>query len=222
MNGQITTTMLQDMVLPAGLISVVFALLLARNVLGQDRGTRAMQDVAGTIFEGAVAFIRRQYTTIAVMAIAGSIGIGALISAFETQAVAETSVYGIDLGIRTGLGGVAWLCRSRLIATTNCGEQESAHRCSVQDPASIQLHDRLPQGPDNSGTRFFGYCIAGDMTVRLPHPHGPSQGWPDAFIANPIGEYTNECGARINPAGPQWPAGSGPSEVLWTVWNSDA
>jgi len=103
MNGQITTTMLQDMVLPAGLISVVFALLLARNVLGQDRGTRAMQDVAGTIFEGAVAFIRRQYTTIAVMAIAGSIGIGALISAFETQAVAETSVYGIDLGIRTGV-----------------------------------------------------------------------------------------------------------------------
>ena len=103
MNGQITTTMLQDMVLPAGLISVVFALLLARNVLGQDRGTRAMQDVAGTIFEGAVAFIRRQYTTIAVMAIAGSIGIGALISAFETQAVAETSVYGIDLGIRTGI-----------------------------------------------------------------------------------------------------------------------
>ncbi|MGI9096537.1 MAG: sodium-translocating pyrophosphatase [Candidatus Limnocylindrus sp.] len=91
------------MVLPAGLISVVFALLLARNVLGQDRGTRAMQDVAGTIFEGAVAFIRRQYTTIAVLAIAGSIGIGALISAFETQAVAETSVYGIDLGIRTGV-----------------------------------------------------------------------------------------------------------------------
>ena len=80
MNGQITTTMLQDMVLPAGLISVVFALLLARNVLGQDRGTRAMQNVAGTIFEGAVAFIRRQYTTIAVMAIAGSVGIGALIS----------------------------------------------------------------------------------------------------------------------------------------------
>ena len=117
---------------------------------------------------------------------------------------------------------VAWLCRSRLIATTNCGEQESAHRCSVQDPASIQRHDGLPQGPDNSGTRFFGYCIAGDMTVRLPHPHGPSQGWPDAFIANPIEDYTNGSGARINPAGPQWSAGSGPSEVLWTVWNSDA
>ena len=83
MNGQITTSMLQDMVLPGGLISVLFALLLARNVLGQDRGTRAMQDVAGTIFEGAVAFIRRQYSTIAVMAIVGSIGIGALISVFE-------------------------------------------------------------------------------------------------------------------------------------------
>jgi Na+/H+-translocating membrane pyrophosphatase len=30
-----------------------------------------MQDVAGTIFEGAVAFIRRQYTTIAILAASG-------------------------------------------------------------------------------------------------------------------------------------------------------
>ena len=103
MNTQITTDMLQGIVLPAGLISVAFALLLARNVLSQERGTRAMQDVAGTIFEGAVAFIRRQYTTIGILAIFGSVAIGALISAFETQAVAETSVYGVDLGIRTGV-----------------------------------------------------------------------------------------------------------------------
>ena len=79
MNGQITTSMLQDMVLPGGLISVLFALLLARNVLGQDRGTRAMQDVAGTIFEGAVAFMRRQYLTIAVLALLMAALIGALI-----------------------------------------------------------------------------------------------------------------------------------------------
>src|SRR5215211_7885590 len=57
---------LQLIILPAGLIAVLFAVYLARDVLARDTGTQAMQDVAGTIFEGAVAFIRRQYTTIGV------------------------------------------------------------------------------------------------------------------------------------------------------------
>ncbi len=49
----------------AGIIAVLFAIYLARDVLARDTGTPEMQAVAGTIFEGAVAFIRRQYTTIA-------------------------------------------------------------------------------------------------------------------------------------------------------------
>ncbi|HET9496800.1 MAG TPA: sodium/proton-translocating pyrophosphatase, partial [Candidatus Limnocylindria bacterium] len=53
----------------AGLSAVLFAVYLARNVLRRDTGTEAMQDVAGTILEGAVAFIRRQYTTILVLAV---------------------------------------------------------------------------------------------------------------------------------------------------------
>ena len=52
---------LQLIILPAGIIAVLFALYLARDVLARDTGTKAMEDVAGTIFEGAVAFIRRQY-----------------------------------------------------------------------------------------------------------------------------------------------------------------
>ncbi|HWI02760.1 MAG TPA: sodium/proton-translocating pyrophosphatase, partial [Acidimicrobiales bacterium] len=48
----------------AGAAAVLFALYLARDVLGRDTGTDAMRDVAGTIYEGAIAFIRRQYTTI--------------------------------------------------------------------------------------------------------------------------------------------------------------
>jgi len=100
---EITTALLQSLILPAGVVAILFALWLANDVLGRDRGTKAMQEVAGTIFEGAVAFMRRQYTTIAVLAVVGSVAIGALISVFETQAVAETDIYGVDLGIRTGV-----------------------------------------------------------------------------------------------------------------------
>ena len=94
---------LQLIILPAGIIAVLFALYLARDVLSRDTGTPEMQAVAGTIFEGAVAFIRRQYTTIGILAVVGAVVIGAVITVFETADVADTKIFGLDLGWRTGL-----------------------------------------------------------------------------------------------------------------------
>jgi K(+)-stimulated pyrophosphate-energized sodium pump len=94
---------LELIILPAGLIAVLFAVYLARDVLRRDAGTQAMQDVAGTIFEGAVAFIRRQYTTIGVLALVGAVVVGVVITVFETEAVADTDVFGPALGFRTGI-----------------------------------------------------------------------------------------------------------------------
>ena len=87
----------------AGLTAVLFAFYLARDVLSRDAGTAAMQDVAGTILEGAVAFIRRQYTTIFVLALAGAVVIGLVIGIVETSAVADTDVFGLQLGVMTGV-----------------------------------------------------------------------------------------------------------------------
>jgi K(+)-stimulated pyrophosphate-energized sodium pump len=96
-------TTLELIILPAGIVAVLFALYLARDVLRRDRGTQAMQDVAATILEGAVAFIRRQYTTIAILALLGAVILTAVISIVDTKEVAETDIYGLDLGIRTGI-----------------------------------------------------------------------------------------------------------------------
>jgi len=87
----------------AGLAAILFALYLARDVLSRDTGTQAMQDVAATIFEGAVAFIRRQYTTIALLALGGAVVIAVVIGTVEGKNVADTDIYGFDLGIRTGV-----------------------------------------------------------------------------------------------------------------------
>ena len=94
---------LQLIILPAGLIAVAFALFLARDVLRRDTGTKEMEAVAATIFEGAVAFIRRQYSTIAILALVAAVGLAVLISLAETANVADTSVFGPELGIRTGI-----------------------------------------------------------------------------------------------------------------------
>ena len=87
----------------AGLAAIAFALYLAWDVLRSDIGTEAMQEIAGTIFEGAVAFIRRQYRTIALLALGGAVLIGLVITLVEGKDAADTSIYGAALGIRTGV-----------------------------------------------------------------------------------------------------------------------
>ncbi len=86
----------------AGLLAVGFAIYLARDVLSRDTGTKEMMDVSATIQEGAVAFIKRQYSTIFLLALAGSVVIIAIISLVETANVADTGTYGLALGVRTG------------------------------------------------------------------------------------------------------------------------
>jgi len=93
-----------NLIIPiAGIAAVLFAIYLARDVLSRDTGTPAMEDVAATIYEGAVAFIRRQYTTIALLALVGAVVIGLVIGLVEGEEISETSVYGGQLGILTGI-----------------------------------------------------------------------------------------------------------------------
>ncbi len=72
---------LWPVVLGSGLLAVIFAAYMARDVLSRDTGTPAMQDVAGRIYEGAMAFLQTQYRTIAMLAIVAAILIGALLGA---------------------------------------------------------------------------------------------------------------------------------------------
>src|SRR4029079_12751428 len=86
----------------AGIIAVLFAIYLARDVLARDTGTPEMQAVAGTIFEGAVAFIRRQYTTIGIIALLAAVIIGVVIGLVETKEVADVQkLAGLPIGVMT-------------------------------------------------------------------------------------------------------------------------
>jgi K(+)-stimulated pyrophosphate-energized sodium pump len=88
----------------AGIAAVAFALYLARDVLSRDKGPQAMQDVADTIREGADAFVKRQYTTIALLALVGAVIIGVVIGIVETKDVADVpALAGPPIGIMTAI-----------------------------------------------------------------------------------------------------------------------
>jgi K(+)-stimulated pyrophosphate-energized sodium pump len=53
----------------AGIISLVFSAFFANSVLKEDTGNKRMQEIAGAIQDGAMAYLSRQYRTIAVVSI---------------------------------------------------------------------------------------------------------------------------------------------------------
>jgi K(+)-stimulated pyrophosphate-energized sodium pump len=95
---------LQLIVPVAGIVAVLFALYLARDVLSRDKGTKAMQDVGDTIREGADAFVFRQYSTIGILALVGAVVIGVVIYFVETKDVADVpSLAGLPIALMTAL-----------------------------------------------------------------------------------------------------------------------
>jgi K(+)-stimulated pyrophosphate-energized sodium pump len=88
----------------SGIAAVLFALYLARDVMSRDTGTPEMVAVGDTIREGADAFVRRQYTTIGVLALVGAVVIGVVIGIVETAEVADVpSLAGPPIGILTAI-----------------------------------------------------------------------------------------------------------------------
>ena len=68
-----------------GIVAILFAGWLARDVMARDKGTAGMQDIAERIFKGAMAYLNRQYRTIAMLAVVVSIVMGVLVAIFEND-----------------------------------------------------------------------------------------------------------------------------------------
>ncbi|HXK33655.1 MAG TPA: sodium-translocating pyrophosphatase [Dehalococcoidia bacterium] len=83
-----------------GLAAVIFALWLAYDVLRRDTGTEAMQEIAGMIFEGAMAFLSRQYRTIAILAVLTAIAVAVIVGSISegVKPIEQTAGGGIGFG----------------------------------------------------------------------------------------------------------------------------
>ena len=53
----------------AGFLSIVYGFFTYRGLMAQDAGSARMQEISGLVREGAQAFLKRQYTTIAIVGV---------------------------------------------------------------------------------------------------------------------------------------------------------
>ena len=87
------------------IVALLFAGYLTRDVLRRDKGTAEAQEISGYIYEGAIAFIKRQYRTIAMMSIVVAVVLAAVVGAFgsEEPPGGLPPIEGWELAWRTGV-----------------------------------------------------------------------------------------------------------------------
>jgi K(+)-stimulated pyrophosphate-energized sodium pump len=79
----------------AAVLTVIFAAWLARGVLARPTGTPKMKEIGDIIFQGAWAFLKRQYTTIAIYSFIIAIVIGVLVGVLGGTEVKGYSQFAI-------------------------------------------------------------------------------------------------------------------------------
>jgi K(+)-stimulated pyrophosphate-energized sodium pump len=140
-------------VVPAsGVIAILFAFFLARNVLSQPTGSPKMVEVGDIIYQGARAFLRRQYGTIAVISAVAAVVVGVLLGFLSRN----TGIPGIDsLGIawRTALAFLTGALCSGLtgfigmyVAVRSNVRCASASQRSLRDAMLVALHGGAVSG----------------------------------------------------------------------------
>ena len=77
------------------LVALVLGVVLMRGVLAEEQGTEKMQEIAGAIQEGALAYLRRQFRTIAIIVVPVAVVVFLTSTAINKEADGE--VLGVSL-----------------------------------------------------------------------------------------------------------------------------
>ncbi len=72
--------MILGLIILCGLLSVLYGGYTIRELMAADAGSQRMQEISGAVAEGAQAYLKRQYTAIAIVGVVVFLGLGLLLS----------------------------------------------------------------------------------------------------------------------------------------------
>ena len=156
---------LSYVVLIAVLAGLGSAGLLARDVLRRDQGTEKMREIAGAIQQGARAFLRRQYRSIAIIAIILAVAFAAALGYSK----------GLDFGLRTAF---AFALGATFSALSGYIGMHIAIRSNVRSAAGSlkSFNDALVtalRGGAVSGLSIVSMSLAGIAILFYGYGAGP-------------------------------------------------
>ncbi|MEE4452684.1 sodium-translocating pyrophosphatase [Novosphingobium resinovorum] len=155
-----------------GLLAIVYGFVTSRQVLSSPAGSEKMQEIAAAIQEGAQAYLKRQYSTIAIVGV-----IVAVILAFTLGAISAT---GFVIGAI--LSGVAGFIGMNISVRANVRTAAAAQK-GLQDGLTLAFRAGAITGMLVAGLALLAIAV---FYWYLTGPAGHSVGGEDRTVVEAL------------------------------------
>jgi K(+)-stimulated pyrophosphate-energized sodium pump len=169
-----------------GLLAIVYGLFTGRQVLAQPTGNERMREIAGAIQEGAVAYLRRQYTTIGI--------VGVVVAVLVALFLGAISAIGFLLGAI--LSGAAGFIGMNISVRSNL-RTAAAAQVGLQQGLTLAFRAGAITGMLVAGLALLAIAVFFAILVGGLSYHPASRTVIDALVALAFGASLISIFARL-------------------------